>query len=103
MRLSSKELAILGAIVTLKSKEKDEISLDAIIDHVRPELDPQEQYKYFRSGVLSSLRNLQRKLPREGLTLLHNEMVGRGHKAIFTVAGDYAKFVKLHKEQPEAA
>lgn len=90
MRYSNKELVIIGV---LAEAEKETVSLDEIVELARPHLDPAKEQKFFRSGVLSCIRNLRLKLPKEGLELTPNEQIGRGNKAEFTVRGDYSKFV----------
>jgi hypothetical protein len=99
MRYSEKELVLLDIISELKGQDDQEIELDAIVSWAKPRLDPAEQLRYFRSNISSSLRNLQRKLPEEGLTLRSNDMVGRGNKSVFKVAGDFEGFLKRKREE----
>lgn len=93
MRYSPKEMVIIETIAAYQQNGHSEIDLDDIIDVARPQLDPGERQAYFRSGVLSCIRNLRLKLPDENLGIVPNGVVGRGNKATFKISGDYKKFL----------
>lgn len=98
MRYSKKELAILEFISAKIELGHEAVSLDEMVDALAPKLDPDNTQVRFRGGVNASIRNLERKLPLEGLGLYSRGEVGRGNKAIYEVSGDYEKLVNKIKE-----
>lgn len=93
MRYSDKELVVIGVIADFQRKGAIRIDLDELVNAARPKLDPDERQVYFRSGLLSCVRNLRLKLPEEGLRLSSVGRVGRGNKAVFLFDGDYSKLL----------
>lgn len=95
MRYSPKEMVVLAALAEHQGRGVSEIDLDDIIESVRPTLDPNGQKAYFRSGILSCIRNLRLKLPEENLTLTPNNEIGRGNKSSFRIEGNYKAFLDI--------
>lgn len=96
MRYSDKELVVLGVIADHQNKGAIRIDLDQLVADARPQLDPDGHKTYFRSGLLSCLRNLRLKLPDDGLRINSVGRVGRGNKAVFIFDGDFNKLIKEH-------
>jgi hypothetical protein len=99
MRYTNKELVIINVLADLQAVGRKMVCLDEIVTAARPNLDPQHQQKFFRSGINSCIRNLRLKLPKEGLELVPNETVGRGNKAEFRITGDYRKLINQQVEE----
>jgi len=94
MRYTNKELAIIEAIaVEQETLGADKVSLDGIVEAVAPKLDPEGKQARFRGGVNACLRNLERKLRSDGLTLAGSGEVGRGNKAYYSIGGSYRDFL----------
>jgi hypothetical protein len=93
MRYSNKEVCIIMAIADIQDTGKTTVHLDELVDVLKPTLDPKGAQVRFRSGLSACIRNLQRKLPRQGLKLESDEKVGRGNKSIFNIDGSYRGLV----------
>jgi hypothetical protein len=98
MRYTSKELAILRVIAKEKAKGLLVIPMDTIVDETEKVLDPNSNQVNFRSGVAATVRNLQRKVGELGITLAPNGKVGRGHKMMIAVTGDFKQAIQRLEE-----
>lgn len=94
MRYSDKQLILLRAFSEFLKKGINHVPLDDLICVVKDEIDPHNAHVNFRSGINACIRDLQRKVPKEGLLLNGNDKVGRGNKSEFLVSGPYEEVYK---------
>lgn len=74
MHLSARERLIF---YYMRDKLGQEVSLDEIVDHIRP------ISRYARGSVNSSIKMLSYKLSSEGYSLVRCSKVGRSSKAVY--------------------
>lgn len=98
MRYTKKELSIIEAIAAQQEENlgADRVELDTIIDTLAPELEGEEKLR-FRRSVNASMRNLERKLRSDGLTLVGSGEVGRGNKAYYSIEGSFRNFLNARE------
>lgn len=92
IRVSEKELCVLRILARAQANGNNEVTLDFLCDAARKTVDPNEEQVNFRSGIVSTTKNLAYKLSRLGeYQLAPNDAKGRGNKLSYTLTGNFTE------------
>lgn len=92
IRVSEKELQILRIFARAQATGTNEVTLDFLCDAAQRVIDPEFEQVNFRSGVVSTTKNIAYKLSKmDGYDLVPNEAKGRGNKLAYTLVGNFTE------------
>lgn len=104
IRVSDKELCMLKIFARAQAEGVEEVTLDELCSAAQRLLDPGKEQVNFRSGVVSTTKNLAYKLSKaQGYDLIPNDAKGRGNKLTYRLTGNftelYADIVAMAKQR----